>query len=107
MPQYVIVYLGGEPPSTPEEGKKHFAKYMEWLNALGDQAVSPANPLKDTRTVEPDGSVAEGASIGMPGFTIIEAASMDDALSVARACPFLDVGGSLEVSELAQMPAQK
>jgi hypothetical protein len=40
----------------------------------------------------------------MSGFTIIEVDSMDEALSIAKKCPFLDVGGSLEVSELMQMP---
>ncbi len=29
MSQYIITYLGGNQPSSPEEGKKHFAKYME------------------------------------------------------------------------------
>jgi len=42
----------------------------------------------------------------MSGFTIIEAESMEAALLSAKACPFLDVGGSLEVSELIQMPGQ-
>ena len=46
MPQFVLVYLGGNEPSTPEEGQRHFSKYMEWLSSLGDSAVSPANPLK-------------------------------------------------------------
>jgi len=32
---------------------------------------------------------------------------MDTALSIAKACPFLDIGGSLEVSELIEMPSQK
>lgn len=104
MPQYAIVYLGGNQPSTPEEGKQHFAKYMDWLASLGDAAVSPANPLKDTRTVNPDGSVSEGGVSTMSGFTIVEVDSMDEALSIAGRCPFLDVGGSLEVSELMQMP---
>jgi hypothetical protein len=104
MPRYVIVYLGGDQPSSPEEGKQHFAKYMDWLHSLGDAAVSPANPLKDTITVNPDGSVADSGSSTMSGFTIIEVDSMDEALSIAKACPFLDVGGSLEVSELMRMP---
>lgn len=107
MSRYAIVYLGGNQPSSPQEGKQHFAKYMEWLSSLGDAAVSPANPLKDTRTVHPDGSVTSGGTTSMSGFTIIEADSMDAALSLARACPFLDVGGSLEVSELATMPDRK
>ena len=104
MAQYIISYLGGNQPSSPEEGKKHFAKYKEWLSSLGDAAVSPANPFKNTNTVNPDGSVARGSSSSMSGFTIIESDSMEKALEVAKACPFLDIGGSLEVSELMQMP---
>lgn len=107
MAQYVIVYLGGNPPSSPEEGKQHFARYMDWLSSLGDAAVSPANPLKSTSTVKADGAVAPGSTTKMSGFTIVEAESMDAALAIAKACPFLDIGGSLEVSELGQMPGKK
>ncbi|MCI0698336.1 YciI family protein [candidate division KSB1 bacterium] len=104
MPQYVIVYLGGDQPSSPEEGKQHFAKYKEWLSSLGDSAVSPANPFKNTSTVNSDGTVTTGSTTSMSGYTIIEADSMETALKIAKACPFLDIGGSLEVSELIQMP---
>ena len=104
MAQYVIVYLGGAQPSSPEAGKQHFAKYMEWLSSLGEAAVSPANPLKDTNTVKPDGSVTSGGASTMSGYTIVEAESMEAALAFAKACPFLDIGGSLEVSQLMKMP---
>ena len=46
MPQYVITYLGGDKPSSPEESEQHMSKYRAWLSSLGDSAVSPANPLK-------------------------------------------------------------
>ncbi len=104
MAQYIITYLGGDQPSSPEEGRQHFAKYKEWLVSLGDSAVSPANPLKDTRTVNSDGTVTTGGTTSMSGYTVIEADSMEVALEIAKACPFLDIGGSLEVSELMQMP---
>ena len=104
MPQYVIVYLGGDQPSSPEEGKQHMAKYREWLSSLGDSAVSPANPFKNTSTINPDGTVTPGSTTSMSGYTIIEADSMEAALSIAKGCPFLDIDGSLEVSELIQMP---
>ncbi|MFC1664174.1 YciI family protein [Pseudomonadota bacterium] len=104
MTQFVITYLGGNQPSSPEEGKQHFAKYKEWLSSLGGSAVSPANPLKDTRTIDSDGSVTTGGTTTMSGYTIIEADSMEAALEMAKACPFLDIGGSLEVSELVKMP---
>ena len=57
MPQYIISYLGGNQPSSPEEGKQHFAKYKQWLSSLGNAAVSPANPFKNTSTVSPDCTV--------------------------------------------------
>jgi hypothetical protein len=107
MPQYIITYLGGDQPSSPEEGKQHFSKYMEWLSSLGDSAISPANPLKNTSTVNPDGTVTPGGTTAMSGYTIVEVDSMDAALSIAKACPFLDIGGSLEVSELMKMSLNK
>lgn len=107
MPQYLIVYLGGEQPSSPEEGKQHFTKYMEWLSSLGNAAVSPANPLKNTSTVNSDGAVTAGGTTTMSGYTIIDVESMESALSIAKACPFLDINGSLEISEIAEMPSKK
>ncbi|MCG6890927.1 MAG: YciI family protein [Gammaproteobacteria bacterium] len=107
MSQYVMIYLGGNQPSTPAEGQRHFARYRDWLQSLGDSALSPANPLANTHTVNPDGVVSSGGTTAMSGFTIIEAASMDAALAAAKSCPFLEIGGSLEVSELMQMPGAK
>jgi len=104
MPQFIIIYIGGNPPATPEEGKAHMEKYKAWLVALGNSAVSPANPMKNTHTVNSDGAVVEGGKSSMSGYTIVEADSHDDAISIAKDCPFLEVGGSLEVSELMQMP---
>ena len=96
MSQYMMIYLGGDKPSTPEEGKQHFAKYQEWLSSLGDAAVSPANPLKGTSTVNPDGSVSDGGKTTISGFTIVEADSMDAALSMAKRCPFSKLAGRLK-----------
>lgn len=104
MAQYIITYLGGEQPATPEEGQQHFAKYKAWLGKLGDSAVSPTNPFKSTTTISPNRSVTAGSTTAMSGYTIIETVSMESALEMAKACPFLDIGGSLEVSELMQMP---
>ena len=107
MPQYAITYLGGNQPTSPEEGKQHMAKYMQWLTSLGDKAISPMNPFNNTNTVNPDGTVKAGSMVKMSGYTVINVNSMDEALNIAKACPFLELGGSLEVSELMQMPAQK
>lgn len=104
MAKFVISYIGGNQPKTPEEGQQHFVKYKEWLTSLGDSAVSPANPFKNTHTVDENGKVSVGGNTTMSGFTIIEVETMELALVAAKACPFLEIGGSLEVSELIQMP---
>lgn len=103
MPQFVMTYLGGDTPSTPEEGQKHFAKYQEWLGSLGAAAVSPMNPFKDTHVLKAGGSVTQGSSVAMTGYTIVEADNMDAALEMAKSCPFLEINGTLEVSELVKM----
>jgi len=106
MKQFVLVYLGGTQPTSEEESKNHFSKYMEWLASLGEAAVIPTIPLKDTTTVSSDGTIEEGGSCAMSGFTVIKAASLEAALSIAQDCPFLEIGGSLEVSEMMEMPLQ-
>ena len=104
MTQYMITYVGTpKHPATPEEGQQHMADYKAWLSSLGDDAVSPANPIKNTITVSPDGSVTSGSSTSMSGFTVVEAESDEAALAIAKACPYLDIGGSLEVSEMMKM----
>ena len=103
MPQYIFVYLGGEFPSSPEEGKAHFDRYQRWLTSLGDAVVSPAVPFKDTHTVQPDGSFALGSTTAMSGLSIIRAGSMAKALEAAKSCPFLEINGTLEVSEMIEM----
>ena len=106
MPQYIFVYLGGEFPTDPEEGQKHFQKYQAWLSGLGDRIVSPAIPFKDTHTVQADGSVEAGSTTAMSGLSIIRSASMEEALEAAKSCPFLEINGVLEISEMIEMTEQ-
>ncbi|MDX2423700.1 MAG: hypothetical protein QNK43_13635 [Amphritea sp.] len=100
MSQYMITYIGGDKPSTVEEGQQHYARYKEWLLSLGPCVVNPATPFKITQTVHPDGRVSVGSASLMSGYTVIEMDSMALALVAVKDCPFLDINGTLEVSEL-------
>jgi len=104
MPQYIFIYLGGDYPADPEEGKKHFGQYQEWLSTLGDAVISPAIPFKDTHTIHPDGTIDPGTTTLMSGMSIMKFESMQIALAAAKACPFRDINGTLEVSEMIEMP---
>lgn len=104
MPEFIVSYLGGDHPSDPEEGKRHFAEYQKWLTSLGSAVISPMNPFKNTKTINPGGTVTDGSTTSMSGYTILDAETMEAALELAKSCPFLDINGSLEISELVNMP---
>ena len=103
MPKYIFVYLGWEQPRDPKKAQEHFEKYQDWLRALGSAVLSPAVPFKDTHTIQPNGSAGPGTMSTMSGFSIIQLNSMHDALEAAKVCPFLEINGTLEVSEMIEM----
>lgn len=103
MPQYIMVYLGGEHPADPVQRQKHMQDYQQWLMSLGDAVVSPAVPFKDTHTLRANGSISEGSISAMSGMTILRMDSMQKALAAAQSCPFLEINGTLEISEMIEM----
>ena len=103
MPHFIIAYHGGKKPETPEEGAAQMAKWKAWVDDLGDAAINPGQPLKGTRIVSEDGTSEDGGANAMSGYSIVEATDMEAALEIARACPFLDTGGTLEVAEQVSM----
>ena len=107
MPQFIFVYLGGELPDNPEEGQNHFQRYQQWLDSLGNAVISPAIPFRDTHVVQADGTVSPGSMSAMSGLSIMRMDSLEEALAAARSCPFLEINGTLEVSEMIEMSGQQ
>ena len=103
MSDYIIAYHGGNKPESPEEGAKHKAKWQAWVDGLGDAAVNPGTPLGKSRIVSASGVSDDGGPNPMSGYSIVKADSMDAALEMAKACPFLETGGTLEVAEVMEM----
>ena len=103
MSNYVFAYHGGKRPESPEEGAKHMAKWKAWVGGLGDAVVNPGTPLGKSKTVSSAGVSDDGGSNPMSGFSIVIADSMDAALEMAKECPLLEIGGTLEVAEVMEM----
>lgn len=103
MPNFIIAYHGGSKPESPEAGAAHMAKWKDWVAGLGDAAVNPGTPLANTRIVSSSGTSDDGGPNAMSGFSVVKADGMDVALEMARACPFLETGGTLEVAEMKEM----
>ena len=103
MPNYIIAYHGGKKPENPEQGAEQMAKWKAWVEGLGKAAVNPGTPLMKTRIVSTTGVSEDGGPNSMSGFSVVQAENMEIALEMAKACPFLDTGGTLEVAEMVEM----
>lgn len=98
MANYVLVYHGGAMPETPEEGAKVMVAWTAWFARLGDALVDGGNPASKTRRIGADGSVSDDAS-GPSGYSILKADSLDAAVELAKGCPVLAGGASIQVVE--------
>lgn len=100
MPKYVFTYHGGNPPASEEEGAKVMDAWMGWFGSLGAAVADAGNPTGASSTVASDGSVSSGGGANpVTGYSLINADSLDAAVAMAKTCPQLASGGSVEVSE--------
>lgn len=104
MPEFIFTYHGGKKPETPEEGKEGMEKWKTWAAGLGSALVNPGTPVGLTKVLTANGVSSDPSSHPIMGFSILEAADMDAALELLKDCPHFDFGGTLEVSEMMQMP---
>ena len=56
-------------------------------------------PFGPSKTILQDGSVVDGATDPAAGFTVLQAESMEAAIALAKPCPHISAGGSIEVVE--------
>ena len=104
MTNFLFVYHGGSMPETEEEGARVMAAWRGWLGGMGDAVVDFGNPVGQSSTLHADGSVtADGGANPVGGYSQVKADSMEQALELARGCPILEAGGSVEVAAIIEM----
>jgi hypothetical protein len=99
MGTYVLVYTGGDQPSSEDEGKAVMDAWMAWFGQLGEAVTDGGNPFGPSMTVAPDGSVTEGNVSRASGYSIITAPDLAAATELAKDCPHLSANGTVEVFE--------
>ncbi len=99
MSKYLLVYRGGAMP----EGQEATAKVMEawgaWSTRLGSALADLGNPAAKSRTISPNGAISAVGDSSISGYTVIAADSLDGAVALAKDCPVLQSGSSIEVVE--------
>jgi len=103
MQKFVFAYHGGKKFETREEGQTHMAKWNAWNEGLGDAVIDPGMYFGMSKTVSVDGVADDGGSNPLSGITIIQADTMEEALEMAKACPHIGIGGTIEIAQVMQM----
>lgn len=108
--EYLLLFRGGDcnHSLSPEELQKTTAQFIAWcerLNTLG--ALLAGNPLLPQALLIAGGDEVREIVPGpdddetIAGYFLIEAADLDAAVAIARQCPMLAHGGSVEVRRIA------
>jgi hypothetical protein len=110
MSKFLFIYRGGSSAAremSPEEMQQHMKKWETWIGEAmqkgwmldpGD-ALTPEGRVVNAKVVT-DGPFVEAKEV-VGGFSIVQADSIDAAAQLAKGCPGLLVGGSVEVRVLA------
>jgi hypothetical protein len=114
MKNFLFVFRadwGAMASASEAETQARTKSWMDWIGSIAAQnkLVDQGNRLEASgKVVKPKGSVTDGPyaeikeSIG--GYSIVKAASYDEAVKLAQGCPMLHGGvGSVEVRELGKM----
>jgi hypothetical protein len=104
MAKYLFVYHGGGAAANPEQRQAAMNAWGAWFGALGAAVVDGGNPVGKSYTVKGDGSLAaDGGANPVSGYSLIEAASLEDAHAKAKGCPLLKNGGTIEIAQAMDM----
>ena len=103
MPKYVLAYHGGSMPETAAAQEKVMAAWGAWFGSLGEAVIDGGNPTGLAKTVT-SGAVRDGGGANpLTGYSLLTAADINAAVALAKGCPILDAGGSVEVAEAIDM----
>ena len=103
MAKYVYAYRGGSMPETDAEREASFAAWGAWLGGIGAAALDAGNPFGASSSLGPDGTVGAAGGSALGGYSIVSAESLGAATELARGCPVLAAGGSVDVYEVFEV----
>jgi len=104
MANYLLAYHGGGMAPTEEERARIMEAWGKWFQALGPALVDGGNPTAQAKTIASDGTATDGGGINpLTGYSILAADDLDAAVELAKGCPVLLSGGTVEVAEIMQV----
>lgn len=93
-----------QPQLSPDEIQAMMKPWQDWLGSVAAQnkLVNAGNRLEaDGCVLKPGNIVTDGPFVeikeAVGGYTIIRAASLEEAVEISKGCPILHIGGHVEV----------
>ncbi len=98
---FFITYHGGQEPTDPKDYRQLDERFGRWLGSLDVPSGSSMVAVKDNKVLKGGSVLASTNPSAMVGYTIFQATSLEEAIVIAKQCPHLDTGGTVEVSEIS------
>lgn len=108
MKNFMLIFRGGSDAMqmSPEEQQQHMQKWFQWVGELqangtyaGGEALMPTGKTVSQGNVVTDGPFAESKEM-VGGYFLVKANSIEEAAEIAKACPDLPLGGTVEVRDV-------
>jgi hypothetical protein len=100
MPNYLLAYHGGKMADGKDAQAKVMAAWGQWMQKLGSNLIDGGNPVGKASTIDNKGAISSGGGANaVSGYSVIKADSLDAAIKLAKECPVLQGGASIEVCE--------
>lgn len=80
-----------------------YAQWGHWFAELGSAVVDGGAAMGTAKTVGIGGSVTDGGSRCLTGYSIVSADNLDAAVELAKGCPVVEIGGAVDVYEVISM----
>ena len=104
MAKYLLAFHGGGVPETEEEQAQVMAAWGAWMGSLGEAMVDPGNAVGQAKTISADGSISVGGGVNpVTGYTLVNAADIDEAVSLVKGCPICEACVAIVVGETIDM----
>jgi hypothetical protein len=99
MADYVLLTTGeGKLPDGDEAMNAFMDAWDRWVHELGAAVKDDGEPFAASTAIDPSGAVISSA-VDASGYLILTADSMEDAVQMAKGCPALGVGNTINVFE--------
>ena len=113
MQEFMMIFRNDYNPDfkpSPEQMQASIKQWQDWIGGIAAQGKFVATnrlgfqgKTRKPNNVITDGPYAEVKEI-VGGYIIVKSSNLDAAFELAQGCPILQIGGSVEVRDVMQIP---